>query len=126
MKAQRFDLVLQQWMDRDVPGRTVLLNFSREQEDGLPRQAAIVKIEIHLFHDRTVIDCAGMICELAYREKKLVGRAVERWVGLTAYCAGGLWPLEAETAAKLVVIWQRGMGMAMLRRSPVAGGHDYY
>ena len=51
MKAQRFDLVLQQWMDRDMPGRTVLLNFSREQEDGLPRQTAIVKIEIHLPHD---------------------------------------------------------------------------
>ena len=67
MKAQRFDLVLQQWMDRDVPGRTILLNFSREQEDGLLRQAAIVKIEIHLPHDRTVIDYAGMICELAYR-----------------------------------------------------------
>jgi hypothetical protein len=74
VKAQRFNLVLQQWMERDVPGRTVLLNFSREQEDGLPRQAAIVKIEIHLPHDSTVTDFTGMICELAYREKKPVGR----------------------------------------------------
>ena len=109
-------------MDRDVPVRTVLLNFSREQVDGLPRQAAIVKIEIHLPHDSTVTDCAGLICELAYREKKLVRRVAERWIGLTAYCArGAIWPLETETAAKLVVIRPRGMGMAMPRRSLVAG-----
>jgi hypothetical protein len=89
VKAQRFDLVLQQWMDRDVPGRTVPLNFSREQEDGLSRQAAIVEIEIHLPHDSTVTDFAGMICELDYRVKKLVGRTVEQWAGMSAYCAGG-------------------------------------
>jgi hypothetical protein len=34
---------------------------------------------------------------------------------------GAIWPLETETAAKLVVIRPRGMGMAMPRRSPVAG-----
>jgi hypothetical protein len=76
-------------MDHDVPVRTVLLNLSREQEDRLLRQAAIVKIEIYLPHDGTIIDCARMICELAYRGKRLVGRAVERWVGRSAYCAGG-------------------------------------
>ena len=90
MKAQRFRLVSQQWMDRDAPVRTVLFNFSREQEDGLLRQAAIVEIEIHLPHDSTVTDCAGMICELAYREKKLVGRAVGRSISLTAFYARSL------------------------------------
>jgi hypothetical protein len=38
---------------------------------------------------------------------------------------GAIWPLETETAAKLVVILPRGMGMAMPRRPPVAGVHDY-
>jgi len=81
VKTQRFRLVFQQCVDRDVPVRTVLLNFSREQEDGLLRQAAIVKIEIHLSHDRTVLDYVGMICELAYREETGWERAA-RTVGI--------------------------------------------
>ena len=83
MEAQSRGFVLSQGMDSDVPGRTFLLNFSREQEDGLLRHAAIVKVEIHLSHDETVIDCAVMICDLAYREKKWVATAIERWIGLS-------------------------------------------
>ena len=33
-----------------------------------------MNIEIYLPHNRTVIDCVWMICELAYREKKPVGK----------------------------------------------------
>jgi len=69
VKSQRFDLVFRQWMDCDVPVGTVLFNFSRKQENGLLGQTAIMEIEINLPHHSTVTDCAGMICELAYRER---------------------------------------------------------
>ena len=77
VEAQSRGLILPQGMDFDVPGRTVLLNIPREQEDGLPRHAAIVKVEIHPPHDSTVADCGGMICELAYRGR---GQVVREWL----------------------------------------------